>query len=132
VKVQFFDRQDEGNPISGVTVPDPGELRFLLDRMRNRPPFFAELVGENGFKLLIGIGASEGCAQYSATDGSPPYMMARATTPCPVEGEAEFLIGGTASPVPRRYCLPWETLVQVASHFVTFGERFPGVAWEEV
>lgn len=45
------------------------EVLALIESLRNRPPFFCELVGENGFNLLVGIGGDVGCAQLSRTDG---------------------------------------------------------------
>lgn len=130
---QFFDRQEEANPLNGTSVRNSTELRHLLDRVRDREPFFAELIAENGFKLLLGIGASEACVQFSAADGSVPYLMAVARdAPSAAEGEVEFLIGNTASPVPKRFSLPYETMVEIAARFVDSGERHAGVAWEEV
>ena len=129
---QFFDRQDTANPMNGTGVRNSTELRHLLDRMRDREPFFAELIGENGFKLLLGIGPSDACVQFSASNGSAPYLMAVAQHTTKDEGEIEFLIGDTASPVPKRYSLPYETMVEVAAHFVDSGERHLGVEWEEV
>jgi len=70
--VQFFDRQDPANSLNGVEIHDSTGLRRLLDSVRDRPPFFAELIGENGFKLLVGIGAITGCVQFSAADGAAP------------------------------------------------------------
>lgn len=129
---RFFDRQDTESPLNGTRIDDPAELRRLLDGVRDRPPFFAELIGDNGFKLLLGIGAAGGCAQFSLADGSAPYWMAVAQDAPDAGGEIEFLIGDTASPVPNRYFLPYETLVDVAADFVTSGERCPRVAWEQV
>lgn len=129
---QFFDRQEAG-PVEGVTVHSSAELRNLLSRIRDRKPFFAELVGDNGFKLLLGIGAPESCVQFSSTDGSPPYLMAvdpgRGSNPV---GEVEYLIGDTATPVPKRFVLPYPTMVEVAARFVDEGDRHTGVLWEEV
>ena len=52
--------------------------------------------------------------------------------PVPADGEIAFLIGDTASPVPSRYSLPYETMVEVAAHFVDSSGRHDGVGWEEV
>lgn len=129
---QFFDRQDTKNSLNGMRVGSSTELRQLLDRLRDREPFFAELIGENGFKLLLGIGSSEACVQFSAADGSAPYLMAVEHDAGAAEGETEFLIGDTASPVPKRYALSCETMVRIAGAFVDSGERHAGVVWEEV
>lgn len=129
--VQFFDRQDTANPMDGMLIRNSVELRQLLDRLRDRQPFFAELIS-NSHKLLLGIGASNACVQYSATDGSAPYLMAVAKDAPDVQGEAEFLIGDTTTPVPMQYCLPYDTMVEVAAWFADSGKRYPGVTWEWV
>lgn len=130
---QFFDMQDTENPLNGTSVRSSSELQSLLEGVTDREPFFAELVAENGFKLLLGIGPSEACVQFSLTDGSPPYLMAVARdAPSTAEGEVEFLIGDTATPVPKRFSLPYKTMVDVAACFVDSGERYTGVAWEDV
>ena len=131
MKTQFFDRQDPHNPANGRVVMSPAELRALLETMRDRPPFFAELIGDNGFKLLLGLGGGEGCVQFSPLDGSPPYLTTVGSD-LPVPGEVmEFLISDTPTPVPRRFCVPYETVLQVADAFVLTGSRRGDVRWEE-
>jgi len=131
VIAQFFDMQEKANPLSGTRVRNSTELVRLLDRLHDRKPFFAELVGENGFKMLLGIGVPEACVQFSPTDGSTPYLMAVVRdAPNADEGEIEFLIGNTVTSVPKRFALPYETMVEIAARFVDSGERYSGVAWE--
>ncbi len=132
MSARFFDRQDRTNPANGSSVAGATELRRLLAGLRGRPPFFAELLSENGWTLLLGLGESEGCAQLSRTDGDPPYYMAIDRDPSDADGEMEFLIGDTLSPVPRRYRLPYETLVKVAETFVLTGQRLAELSWEEI
>lgn len=132
MKVQFFDRQNAANPLNGGYVEDLAGLRNVLGSARDRPPFFAELIGDNGFKLLLGLGSTEGCVQFSSVDGAPPYLMAVTPSQRDSEGELEFLIGGTASPVPRRYCLPYGAVEDIAAVFVQNGGRKSDVSWEEI
>jgi hypothetical protein len=99
--------------------------------MEQRRPFLAELIGENGGRLLLGLGSSDGCAQFSSTDGEPPYMMAVGNKP-EEEGEQDFLIGNTPSPVPRRYCLPMRMVAEIAAEFLKSGERLLELEWEEI
>jgi hypothetical protein len=68
----------------------------------------------------------------SSADGAPPYLMAVAPGARIAEGELEFLIGGTASSVPKRYCLPHEAVADIAATFVQTEERMPDMRWEEV
>lgn len=132
MKTQFFDRQDPGNPMNGRAINDSMALLDVLKNVRDRPPFFAELIGDNGYKLLLGLAAAEGCVQFSAADGSPPYLMAVAPRAAESSGEISFLIGDTMSPVPKRYCLSLNQVVRIAAAFVETGIRSADVLWEEI
>lgn len=132
MKTELLDRQEASSPIDGQVVTTAAEIRRVLAMAQGRPPFFAELVGENGFKLLLGLGPREGCAQFSAADGSAPYFMAVADDREETPGDMVFLIAGTASPVPRRYCLPLDTVVRIAETFVETGQRRNDLVWEEI
>ena len=130
MRAQFFDRQHAANPLNGTTLSEPAAVREIIQSMQQRRPFLAELIGENGRKLLLGLGSGDGCAQFSSNDGSPPYLMA-------LENNAEaedqdFLIGDTASPVPRRFCLPMQKVADIAAVFLYSGERASDVAWEQI
>jgi len=139
---QLFDRQDPTSPISGRIINNSAELRSALASVRERAPFFAELIGENGFKLLLGLGGDKGCAQFSSVAGSAPYWMAvacRGDEPSEEklqspdrEPQMTYLIGDTPTPVPRRYCLPFESIMNIAEAFVQTGGRTPEVSWEEI
>jgi hypothetical protein len=130
--VQLFDFQDKTNPLHGARIDDREALLKVLDGLRSREPFLCELVGENGYKLLLGVARTIGCAQYSPSDGSTPYLMAVATSEQDSNEDMEFLCGDTPSPVARRYCVPFETAKQIAGHFIETGNRWPGVSWEEI
>jgi hypothetical protein len=128
VTVRFYDREDGSNPGNGSEVDSPDALLRIVDAHQARPPFFAEVVGTD-FKLLVGLGGSRGCAQYSPANGDAPYLMAVGREPGR-SGEMEFLIGGTATPVPGRYCLPAGLLRIVIQHFAETGKPSPAVEWE--
>ena len=130
--VRFFDRQYESNPLNGRILERDSELLETLESLRSRPPFFAELVGQNQYNLLIGLGGPNGSVQYSRTDGVPPYLMAVGPNGGPSGEYLEFLIGNTPTPVPRRYVLPFDLVKEVAVHFARTGERSPAVLWEEI
>jgi len=132
--LQFFDMQDESNPANGTTIKDQARLVRLLEGARKREPFFFELETENGYKLLVGIGQSIGCVQFSPKNGDPPYLMAvgnDGADECS-EDYQHFLSGGTATPVSRRFCLPFDTLRRIAVYFMETGERYPTVSWEQI
>jgi len=130
--VTFFDRQDSMNPLNGRKIDDRVALLALLDSLKGRPPFFIELVGTQGYKLLLGLAETVGCAQYNASDGSPPYLMAVVPRKESLSGHIEFLIGGTPTPVSSRYCLQLGVIREVAAHFLETGVRSPDVSWEEI
>ena len=129
---QFFDREDTSNAHNGKIVHDEHELRRILDATPNRPKFFIELIGDNGFKLLVGVGGEVGCVQFSPSDGNTPYFMAVSADERPETGYEEFLIGGEASQVPRRYCIPRTLASEITTHFLRTGTRKSDVTWEEI
>lgn len=129
--VAFFDMQDQSNHLNGVTVGDDKKLSGLLDSLQRRTPFFAELRGENGYNLVIGIG-KVGCAQYGHGEGDPPYLVALADTPYAGEDYDGFLAGGTLTPVPRRFIMPFAKIIGIAQYFRNTGARSPDVSWEEI
>src|SRR6266481_155819 len=116
--VTFYDRQDSSNPLNDMEIITAIGLSRIIDSLSNRRPFFCHLFCENGFDLLVGIGENVGCVQHSSHDGVPPYLMA-------VENGFEFstvdtvdfLIGGTLTPVPRRYCKSMESVKEIAVYF---------------
>lgn len=71
----FNDLQDKQNMFNGSTVRNEQELEAILLSLGNRQPFFFELVGDNGFTLLVGYSPDVGCIQHSRSDGGPPYSM---------------------------------------------------------
>lgn len=131
MKVQFFDRQDSGNPANGETIDQADQLIDTLRRFTNRKPFLCELVGENGYNLMIGIGRL-GCAQYSPGDGRPPYLVAVAPDPDPQLEEVEFLTGDTPTPIAARHALPFTLVEELVAWFQRTGKPSPRVLWEEI
>jgi hypothetical protein len=131
MRAQFFDRQDATNPLNGKMLSDAAAMRSIIESTRQRAPFLAELIGENGRKLLLGLGPADGCVQFSSSDDSPPYLMALGNNP-EEEGQQDFLIGNTVSPIPRRYCLPMSRVAEIAAVFLDNGQRASDVAWEEI
>jgi Immunity protein Imm1 len=129
--VTFFDGDDETNYLNGTAIRDNSRLFQILRSMRNRSPFICELVGENGYYLLVGVG-TVGFVQYSARDGNPPYLVAVSPNSEAGESEVEFMLGGTPTPVITRYCMPFDDVLQIAGYFQETGRTYPGVAWDEI
>jgi Immunity protein Imm1 len=81
---------------------------------------------------MVGIGGEVGCIQYGREDGNPPYWMAASPATKTKAGLFEFLNADTPTPVPARYCLPFDALKDIVVHFVNTGLRTPAVDWEEI
>jgi hypothetical protein len=91
------------------------------------------LVGSNGFTLTVGLSADIGCVQHAPSDGGLPYLMA--TDPNESHASADdvsFSVGGTDTPIARRYCIPFQRVQQIVAHFMETGNRSPTVDWEEI
>jgi hypothetical protein len=115
----------------GQSISSGEQLCAQIDRLSMGPPNCHELIGEHGYALMMGIGRTLGCVQHSREDGEPPYLLA--TTPDAKRsgnGEIEFVMGGTATPIRKRYCLPLDTIKKIAVHFLETGERSHAVEWE--
>jgi hypothetical protein len=130
--VSFFDRADDANPLNGSTIQDRRQLIEVLQGLQERNPLFCELLGENKQKLLVGVAKRIGCAQYSSSDGAPPFLMAIPKNVKLTEGCKEFLLGCTPTPVPSRYCMPFEIIMGIAEFFRETGKTSPAVSWEEI
>jgi len=130
MNLTFFDVEDSANKLNGTLIRDGERLFQILDNLRERePPSMCELVGENGFKLVVGVG-NDGCAQYSRADGSPPYLMAVTLRDEKKEGYTEFFAGGTLTPVWNRYCMPFGSVRQIVEYFQRTGSTHPAFRWE--
>ena len=132
MKAVFNDMEDHSSSVDGATVHDRNELFAQLDSIGDREPFGCELLGENGFKLTLGIGKDIGFVQHSPADGDIPYLVAVAPQKYCEQEYVEFLVGGTPTPIPQRFCLLFEMVKQIAAHFVETGERSPAFSWEEI
>lgn len=130
MKVKFVDFDTTEQPAPQVVLTNGDEVAKLLNGMRKREPFMCELIGENGYKLGIGIGADVGCVQYSRVDGEPPYLMA--TNGIEYGDEHIFMMSGTPTPVDGKFCLPMAKVVEIAGFFVETGRQPIETAWEEI
>ena len=133
MKVQFQDLEDRGNPRNGESFASASQVVGLLDELRcSRPPFMCELIGANGFTLTVGLGGDIGFVQHAPSDGTPPYLMAISSTEVePDAGDMEFLVGGTTTPIDRRYRLSFDEIKAIVVEFVVSGNRSSKVKWEE-
>jgi hypothetical protein len=128
MNVTFFDIQDEANRLNGAVIEDTERLSQLLQGLRGRAPFICEIVAENGFELVVGVG-EVGCAQYGRRDGSAGYVVALAPGREHVEGDTEFLAGGTATPISNRFCMPFSSVLEIVGHFHETSRAHPAFTW---
>lgn len=133
MNVTFYDRDDAQNCLNGTVICDDNQLyRILtLQSTQDRLPFFCELIGENEFCLLIGVGRI-GCAQYSRCDGMPPYLMAVSNERSSQDGCNEFFFAEIPTPVRAQFCMPFHVVLEIARYFRETGGAYPAISWEEI
>ena len=131
MKVRYVNQQNKSDPMNGTFIAERGKLSELLDARRNSVPFIADLVADNGFELMIGVGSSVGCAQYSRTDGAPPYLMALSPQRHMKTGYIEFLVNNTPTPFAARYILSFDEVKTISLHFLETGDKSDAVSWRE-
>jgi hypothetical protein len=131
MRIQYFNHQDELDPMHGTVITATAQLAKLLDDAKRQPPFIAKLKGDNGFEILTGIGEKFCCAQYSSSDGNPPYLMAMSAQPPLKRGCVDFLTADTPTPFPARYIIHFDELKAILFHFLQTGERSNLVSWED-
>ena len=132
MKAKFKNLEHDTDPNNGIIVETAASLIRLLANLRSNVPFVAELQGDNGFQLIFGIGDDFGCVEYERIDGELPYLMAVSAQRPMKNGDVEFLMGGTATPISARFILSFDELQQIALHFLETGERSESVTWESI
>jgi hypothetical protein len=132
MKVRYENQQDESDPMNGREIATFAQLEKLLDERRSSEPFLADLTGENGYELMVGLGSGVACAQYSRSDGDPPYLMALAPQRRVKSRLVAFLMNNTPTEIPARFILSFDEVKQIALHFLETGERSSAVSWEEI
>ena len=132
MRVQYRNLEDDLDPMNRAEIAGRAKLGELLDDRRYKQPFVAELVADNGFKIVFGISADFGCVEYIRVDGDLPYLMAVSPHPPITSGYFEFLLGGTATPIPAREILTFDEMKQIAMHFLETGERSDAFSWVSI
>jgi len=126
--VKFFDLEDDSNPFNGLAISDHERLAALLDSLRTREPFVAELVGEGDCCLDIGIGEDVGSVLCEFQDR--PCLLALAGPENRRKHGFEFMMGGQPSYVPAKFILPFEKVKEIAIYFQQTGGLSPAFRWE--
>ena len=132
MSLTFWDLQDPNDSMNGARVDNSDALAGLFRSLRGRKPFMFELLRGNGPMLTVGMAGDCGTVQFSASDGRPPYEMAIGDETGGEEDFVEFLVGNTPTPVPKKFCLPIETLQKVVQDFLVHGRKSTAVRWDEI
>jgi len=134
--VQYRDLECSTDRYHGIQIANASEVLNLLQTVRyNRAPFMCEFVGANGYTLTIGISSECGCAQYAASNGLPPYLMAApkgVIGSVDIHNDMEFSVGGTCTPIDGRFRLSTDMVDAIVVDFVETGSRSSQVEWQEV
>lgn len=128
MKVQFVDFSLERRPER--TFQTTNELTSFLRQLQTEEPSAGELVGENGYKLTVGIDGQIAFVQYSSITGDPPYMVAHARNMVS-EKSHDFIVTGSPTEVDGKCCLPFSEFENVVCYFMETGQKCPSVEWED-
>jgi hypothetical protein len=124
--------QDEANPGNNQLLKGWQQVSQLLGDLRaTQQPRMCQFTISSRGSLLLGVGRDFGCVQHSPEDGMPPYLMAVSKTSLPAPDELEFEVGGTMTPIARRYLISIDQVAEIVQRFVTSGELSDAMAWEE-
>ncbi len=132
VEVCYLNHQDTHDPMNGSVLRRSDELAELLDERRKDAPFVAQLLADNGLKLVLGIGSGVGFIQFRRIDGDLPYYMARSPRRWVKSKHVAFRIDNVPVPFPRRYVLNSDDVAQIAQYFLATGERSDAFSWESI
>jgi hypothetical protein len=133
MKAIFVDLEENDNPMNGSVVATSTDVQNMFQLLRGRRPFMFQLQLEDGRTLDIGIAGDVGCIQHSPSDGMPPYRMATTSSNSQIgQGDTEFSVGGTATPIDNRYCLPSQAIERIVQYILDGRGSPDGIAWDDV
>lgn len=130
---KLFDYSQVGSQrnIEAINISTERELRQVFEDFQQHDPGLVDLVSPVGDCLMIGVGGEHACVMFTQASGNPPYLMARGPSN-DYDSHIEFTRGGTPTPIPLAYVLPFSTMVDIAVYFF-FNESLPAtIEWEEV
>lgn len=130
---KLFDYSQAGSQqnVEAISIPTEQKLRQELEELRQHDRGLVDLVSPTGDCLMIGVGGEYGCVQFTQASGSPPYLLARGFSD-DYDSHIEFARGGTPTPIPLAYVLPFQRVVDIAVYFLLHGHLPDTVEWEEV
>lgn len=127
MKVQFIDFSPHPRPER--TFQNTDELIVFLRQLQSEEPLTGELVGENAYKLTFSIDGQLAFAQYSSTDGNPPYLVASALNP--LAESHDFVISNELTEMDGNDCLSFDELESIVRHFMETGQNSPSTQWHD-
>ena len=80
--------------------------------------------------LVVGVDEVCGCIMFMDKSGDSLHYMVLGDPDAPDE-DFEFNVGGTATPISLRYCIPMEKVIDLVKHFSLNGAFPDGIEWEE-
>jgi len=128
----FMDLDDEHNPMNGIMLATGEDVRWCLAQLHGRRPFMFQLQLEDGRKLDVGLAGNVACVQRTPSDDLPPYQIATTWSKPPSgQGDTEFYVGGTLTPIDHRYCLSLHLVERILKAHLE-GQQLPtGIFWED-
>jgi hypothetical protein len=130
MSASFRDHENLANPLNGRMVTSSEAIQ-LLRSLQERDPLFCSFEANTG-TLLVGVARDMGCVQFTPNAEGPPYLMATTGASENSDEYVEFLSGGTPSPVPLRYSLPWPLVERILTVFLDQGTVPSDITWEEI
>lgn len=123
----------EASPrLESVDLGDEHDLARILDEIEQKAPkpVIAEIVGSDGARLGIGLGAPNSVLAFNPSP-DPPYFMSLGAADDPGE-DAVFYLQGHWTEFPGTALVPNAAAREAASRFIATGDRPDNVEWEEV
>jgi hypothetical protein len=127
-----FKTLDEiGHALDGTLLASQEDVLALIDSAANREPFMGEIDSEKGDILTVGIGKC--CyASVGPREGGSPFFDAVSSSRNVKGKYCTFLLGGTLTEIPSKYCLTRSELLVIIARFVEEGVKHDSIQWEQI
>ncbi len=115
-------------------ISNEKELRDLLHNLVKHVSRVVILEIPDVGIFTLGVGLPYGFIQFSKT-GEPPYLVASvdgSTKGIDLDDEIEFDANGTPTPIPKRFCMSYDQVVDIIVHYFTNHETPQFIKWEEI
>jgi hypothetical protein len=133
IRVEWSLDLSEPSPrLESVEVGDEHDLERVLDEIEQKAPepVVAEIIGSDGARLGIGLGAPNSVLAFNPSP-DPPYFLSSGEVREPNE-DAVFYLHGHWTEFPGTAVVSNTAAREAASRFIKTGDRPENVGWEEV